>query len=58
VPYASRGRSLKEAEIERLLGYPPRLRIEDIVNHPRLSEARKAYLDRFLDVYGGDPLET
>jgi len=49
---------LKEAEIERLVGYPPRLRIEDIVNHPRLSEARKAYLDRFLDVYGGDPLET
>ncbi|MEA2910206.1 MAG: hypothetical protein QOJ15_2287 [Bradyrhizobium sp.] len=46
---------MEEAEIERLLGGPPRVGIEDIVNHPRLAQARKVYLDRFLDVYGGDP---
>src|SRR5437016_2083329 len=46
---------LEQAEIERLLGGAPRLSIEDIVKHPRLPEARKLYLDRFLEVYGGDP---
>jgi hypothetical protein len=36
-------------------GGAPRLALEDIVGHPRLRDARKAYLDRFLDVYGDDP---
>jgi hypothetical protein len=44
-----------DAEIERLIGGPPRITVEDIVRHPRLPEARKLYLDRFLEVYGGDP---
>jgi hypothetical protein len=46
---------LEQAEIERLLGRTPRLALEDIVNHPRLPEARKVYLDQFLKVYAGDP---
>jgi hypothetical protein len=46
---------LQEEEIARLLGTPPRIAFQDIVKHPRLPEARKRYLDRFLDVYGGDP---
>jgi hypothetical protein len=46
---------LEEAEIARLLGAPPRIVFADIVKHPRLPEARKRYLDRFLEVYGGDP---
>jgi hypothetical protein len=49
------GAVLDDAEIERLLGGAPRITIDDIVGHPRLPEARKLYLDRFLDVYGGDP---
>ena len=46
---------MEQAEIERLIGGAPRLALEDIVNHPRLPEARKLYLDRFLEVYGDDP---
>ncbi len=46
---------MEEDEIERLLGGPPRLRIADIVAHPSLPQARKVFLARFLDVYGGDP---
>jgi hypothetical protein len=46
---------LEEAEIERLLGSSPRIAFADIVRHPRLPEARRRYLDRFLEVYGGDP---
>jgi hypothetical protein len=46
---------LEDAEIEGLLGGPPRLALDGIINHPRLPEAHRAYLDRFLDVYGGDP---
>jgi hypothetical protein len=49
------GFPLDEAEIERLPGGPPRLTFEDVVAHPRLPDARKAYIDRFLEVYGGDP---
>jgi hypothetical protein len=47
---------LEEAEIERLIGGPPRLAIEDIVRHPRFAEAGRHYVDSFLDVYGDDPL--
>jgi hypothetical protein len=46
---------LDTAEIEGLLGGPPRLAFDDIVNHPRLPEARRVFIDRFLEVYGGDP---
>jgi hypothetical protein len=46
---------LEQAEIERLAGGPPRLALDDIVNHPRMPLARKAYIDRFLEVYSGDP---
>jgi hypothetical protein len=49
------GATLEQADIERLVGGPPRLTCEDIVNHPRLAEARAVFLDRFLALYGGDP---
>lgn len=46
---------MERAEIERLLGRPPRVTIEDILTHPRLAQARRGYLDSFLEVYDGDP---
>jgi hypothetical protein len=46
---------LDPVEIERLLGHPPRITIDNILSHPRLAEARRAYLDAFLKVYDGDP---
>jgi hypothetical protein len=46
---------LEDAEVECLLGGPPRLTLDGVINHPRLPEAHKFYLDRFLEVYGGDP---
>jgi DNA-binding MarR family transcriptional regulator len=49
------GATLEQDEIERLVGGAPRLAYEDIVGHPRLPEARKLYLDRFLALYEGDP---
>lgn len=49
------GGRVEQAEIERLVGAQPRLTREDILNHPRLAEARAVYLDRFLALYGGDP---
>jgi hypothetical protein len=47
--------ALEDTEIEHLIGRAPRVTIEDILAHPRLPEGRKLYLDRFLEVYGGDP---
>jgi len=44
-----------DEDIQKLLGSKPRLSIEQIVAHPRMSEARKVYLDRFLEIYSGDP---
>ena len=49
------GAPLESVEIERLLGQPPRITIEDILNHPEFAEARRAYLSAFLKVYDGDP---
>lgn len=49
------GASVEPAELERLLGGAPRISVADIVGHPRLAEARKLYLDRFLTLYSGDP---
>jgi hypothetical protein len=46
---------LDRTEIERLLGRPPRITIENILDHPRLAAARRAYLDAFIKVYDGDP---
>jgi hypothetical protein len=46
---------LERDELERLVGGRLRLSFEQIVNHPRLPEARRAYLDSFFDVYAGDP---
>jgi hypothetical protein len=46
---------LDDAEIERVLGRPPPLSYDDIVGHPRLPQARKVYIDRFLEMYGDDP---
>jgi hypothetical protein len=37
------------------MGRPPRIALEEIVNHPRLPQARKVYIDRVLAVYGRDP---
>jgi hypothetical protein len=46
---------LERDELERLVGGRLRLGFEDILNHPRLPEARRAYLESFLNVYEGDP---
>lgn len=46
---------MERDELERLVGDRLRLSFEEIVNHPRLPEARRAYLDSFFDVYAGDP---
>jgi hypothetical protein len=46
---------VEQGELERIVGSPLRLTLDEIVNHPRLPEARKAYLDHFLKVYDGDP---
>jgi DNA-binding transcriptional ArsR family regulator len=46
---------LEKAEIERLVGGPPRLALDDIIGHPRMPNARKTYLDHFLKVYSGNP---
>lgn len=47
--------TLEQTQIEHLIGRAPRVTVEDIVGHPRLPEARKVYLDQFLDLYSGDP---
>jgi len=41
-------------ELERLVGGRLRLGFDDILNHPRLPEARYAYLASFLNLYQGD----
>ena len=46
---------MERAEIERLLGRAPRITVENILDHPQLESARRAYLDSFLKVYDGDP---
>jgi hypothetical protein len=42
-------------ELERLVGGRLRLTLNEIVRHPRLPEARHAYLASFLKVYEGEP---
>ena len=46
---------MERDELERLVGGPLRLTFDEILNHPRLPEARRAYLGSFFDVYEGDP---
>jgi hypothetical protein len=46
---------LEHDELERLVGGPLRLKLEEFASHPRLPEARKVYFDHFLKVYDGDP---
>ncbi len=46
---------MDDPDIARLLGRPPRLSYDHIVGHPRMPEARKVYIDRFLEIYGDDP---
>ena len=46
--------SSEQAELECLVGTRLRLTLDGIINHPRLPEARKVYLDRFLKVYDGN----
>lgn len=46
---------MEDVEVARLLGAPPRVVHADIVGHPRLAEARRHYLDRFLQIYDGEP---
>jgi len=47
--------SSEQAELERLVGGPLRLTLDEIVNHPRLQEARRAHIESFLRLYDGDP---
>lgn len=47
--------AVHDPDVKKLLGGAPRVAFEDIVRHPRMPQARKLYLDRFLDVYGDDP---
>jgi hypothetical protein len=46
---------VEDVEVARVLGAPPRVVHADIVSHPRLAEARRHYLDRFLQIYDGEP---
>ncbi|GGI28556.1 hypothetical protein GCM10010987_49990 [Bradyrhizobium guangdongense] len=46
---------MESAEVARLLGRQPRVGHDDIVQHPRLGEARRHYLDCFLRLYDGEP---
>ena len=46
---------MEDAEVAGLLGGPLRVTHKDILGHPRFADARKHYIDRFLQVYGGDP---
>ncbi len=46
---------MQRADIERLVGGGPHVALEDIVRHPRFQDARRIYLQRFLEVYGANP---
>jgi len=49
---------LEPTEIARLLGRAPKITIENILDHPQLERARRAYLDSFLQLYEGDPFTS
>ena len=46
---------MDDPDFLRLVGGVPHLTIDEVVAHPRMAEARKLYVDRFLAVYDGDP---
>lgn len=46
---------MERDELERLVGGRLRLSFDEILNHPRLPEARRAYLESFVQLYEGDP---
>jgi hypothetical protein len=46
---------LDDPEIQQLIERTPHVSLEEILENPRFPEARKLYLDRFLEVYGHDP---
>lgn len=46
---------MERDELERLVGGRLRLSFEEILNHPRLPDARRAYLGSFVHLYEGDP---
>ncbi|MCS3727726.1 hypothetical protein [Bradyrhizobium betae] len=46
---------MEREELERLVGGRLRLGFDEILNHPRLPEARHAYLSHFVGLYEGDP---
>lgn len=46
---------MERDDLERLVGSRLRLTFEEILNHPRLPEARHAYLRSFVHLYEGDP---
>jgi hypothetical protein len=49
---------MKDPGFTRLAGGAPHMSYDDILGHPRLPEARKLYLDRFLALYGRDPFHA
>lgn len=46
---------MERDELERLVGGRLRLGFDEILDHPRLPEARRAYLESFVQLYEGDP---
>lgn len=49
------GWAVEDPEFDRLAGGAPHLSLEAIASHPRMPEARRLYLDRFLALYDNDP---
>lgn len=49
---------MDEFEIPALVGDAPHISYRALVEHPRMPEARKLYIDRFLALYGDDPFLT
>ena len=46
---------LDSHNLAKLSGGPARISYDEIVQHPRLREATRAYIDSFLALYEGDP---
>ncbi len=46
---------MDDPDFLRLTAGVPHLTIDEVVGHPRMAEARRLYLDRFLAIYGDDP---
>ena len=49
---------MHSTELDSLSGGAHRIRFADVRHHPRFAEARKAYVDGFLEVYTGDPFKV